>query len=235
MEKIKTFDEYQRAYEQSVNDPEGFWAEIAESFLWRKKWDKVLEWNFTEPRVKWFLNGKLNITENCLDRHLKERGNQTAIIWEPNNPDEKFISLSYQELHEKVCQFASALRNNGVKKGDRVCIYLPMVPELAIAVLACARVGAIHSVVFAGFSARSLSDRINDASASMVITADGGFRGTKTVELKDITDEALQSCDTVKKVIVLKRTGQDIQWKEGRDAWWHDEVQKAPGNAKRRH
>lgn len=226
LQQIQTSEEYQKQYKKSVDDPEGFWEEIAESFAWRKRWDKVLEWNFTEPRVKWFINGKLNITENCLDRHLNERGDKTAIIWEPNNPNEDVLKLTYRELHEKVCQFASVLKNNGVKKGDRVCIYLPMVPELAIAVLACARIGAIHSVVFAGFSARSLSDRINDASACMVITADGGFRGVKTVDLKDITDEALQACSSVKKVIVLKRTGQNIQWKEGRDIWWHDEIHK---------
>ncbi len=226
MDRIKTFDEYTRAYEKSVKDPEGFWAEIAENFVWRKRWDKVLQWNFSEPRVEWFINGKLNITENCLDRHVKTHPDKTAIIWEPNNPEEQFLKLTYKELHEKVCRFASVLKNNGVQKGDRVCIYLPMVPELAIAVLACARIGAIHSVVFAGFSARSLSDRINDASACMVITADGGFRGAKTVELKDITDEALQSCRTVKKVIVLKRTGQEINWTGGRDVLWQDELKK---------
>ncbi len=227
MQRIKSLEEYQQQYKKSVSDPEGFWAGIAESFTWRKKWDKVLQWNFTEPSIKWFLNGKLNITENCLDRHLSKRGDKIAILWEPNDPKEEVIKLSYRQLHELVCKFANVLKLNGVKKGDRVCIYLPMVPELAIAVLACARIGAVHSVVFAGFSARSLSDRINDASATVVLTADGGFRGAKTVELKDIADEALASCDTVKKVIVLQRTGQKINMKDGRDVWWHDELRKA--------
>ncbi|MDZ4846026.1 MAG: acetate--CoA ligase [Chitinophagales bacterium] len=227
MKTIKTFDEYTQEYERSVQHPEAFWDEIASTFVWRKRWDKTLEWNFTEPHVKWFLNGKLNITENCLDRHLATHPDKTAIIWEPNNPNEEGQSITYRELHEDVCHFANVLKNNGVQKGDRVCIYLPMVPELAIAILACARIGAIHSVVFAGFSARSLSDRINDATATIVLTADGGFRGAKTIELKDIVDEALQSCDSIKKVIVLERTGQKINWKEGRDVWWHDELQKA--------
>lgn len=227
LKKISSFEEYQSEYARSVDAPEKFWEDIAENFVWRKKWDKVLEWNFTEPLVKWFVNGKLNITENCLDRHLQTHPDKTAIIWEPNNPDEEGQSLTYRELHEDVCHFANVLKNNGVKKGDRVCIYLPMVPELAVAILACARIGAIHSVVFAGFSARSLIDRINDASACMVITADGGYRGTKTIELKEIVDEALQNCGTVHKVIVLERTGQSIGWKEGRDTWWHDELAKA--------
>src|SRR5690349_20213638 len=208
--RITSFEEYKKAYERSINNPEEFWAEIASEFTWRKKWDTVLKWNFTEPNVKWFIGGKLNITENCLDRHLAERGNQTAILWEPNNPEEKFRTLTYTELHEEVCRFANVLKNNGAKKGDRICIYMPMVPELVIAVLACARIGAIHSVVFGGFSYHSLSDRIQDAECNMVVTADGGFRGAKEIPLKSIVDEALEACPSVKKVIVLKRTGTAI-------------------------
>lgn len=224
--RITSFEEYKREYRRSVENPESFWAEQAESFQWKEKWDKVLEWNFTEPDVKWFLNGKLNITENCLDRHLKDKGDQKAIIWEPNNPDEKFRTLTYKELHAEVCRFANVLKNNGAKKGDRICIYLPMVPELAIAVLACARIGAIHSVVFGGFSFQSLADRIHDANCSLVITADGGFRGAKDIALKSIVDEALLQCDSVKKVIVLKRTNTAVTMKPERDLWWHDEIMK---------
>lgn len=223
---ITSLEEYRHAYTRSVQQPEAFWNEIASSFNWRKKWDKTLKWNFTEPHVKWFLNGKLNITENCLDRHLATHPDKIAIIWEPNNPAEEGRALTYRALHESVCRFANVLRNNGVQKGDRVCIYLPMVPELAVAVLACARIGAIHSVVFAGFSARSLSDRINDATATVVLTADGGFRGAKTIELKDIVDDALRNSPSVKRVIVLERTGQKIHWEESRDVWWHDELAK---------
>ena len=225
--RITTFEEYEREYKHSVENPESFWAEKAESFLWKKKWDKVLEWNFSEPDVKWFLNGKLNITENCLDRHLEDRGNQKALIWEPNNPEEKSRTLTYIELHELVCRFANVLKNNGAKKGDRICIYMPMVPELVIAVLACARIGAIHSVVFGGFSFQSLADRINDAGCDLVVTADGGFRGAKDIGLKSIVDEALNQCPTVKKVIVLQRTQTSVTMKPGRDIWWHDEIQKA--------
>ncbi len=224
--RITTFEEYKREYQRSVENPESFWAEKAEAFQWKQKWDKVLEWNFSEPDVKWFLNGKLNITENCLDRHLKEKGDQQAIIWEPNNPDEKFRSLTYNELHSEVCRFANVLKNNGSKKGDRICIYMPMVPELAIAVLACARIGAIHSVVFGGFSFQSLADRIHDANCSLVITADGGFRGARDIALKSIVDDALIQCDSVKKVIVLKRTNTAVIMKPGRDLWWHDEILK---------
>ncbi|MCZ6692994.1 MAG: AMP-binding protein, partial [Bacteroidetes bacterium] len=224
MYNIKTFADYQSAYNHSVENPEDFWGQLAKDFVWRKQWDKVLEWDFDKPEVKWFINGKLNITENCLDRHLEARGEQTAIIWEPNDPSESSITLTYRELYQKVCQFANVLKNNGIKKGDRVCIYMPMVPELAIAVLGCARIGAVHSVVFAGFSATSVSDRINDASCKMVLTTDGGYRGAKTIGLKPIIDEALESCSTVEKVIVLKRTGEDVQMQSGRDVWWHDEI-----------
>lgn len=225
-QRITSFDKYQVEYKRSIENPETFWADIAGSFLWKKKWEKVLEWNFTGPEVKWFLGGKLNITENCLDRHLATKGSQTAILWEPNNPEEKPQKLTYRELHSEVCRAANMLKANGAKKGDRICIYMPMVPELAVAVLACARIGAIHSVVFAGFAAGSLSDRIHDASCSMVLTADGAFRGPKDLNLKSIVDEALKTCPTVKKVIVLKRTGANISMQKGRDVWWSDEMAK---------
>ena len=226
MNRITSFEQYQTEYKKSIEDPEQFWAEKAETFLWKKKWDKTLEWNFTEPNVKWFIGGKLNITENCLDRHLKERGNQTAIIWEPNNPNEAGRKITYKELHEEVCKFANVLKNNGAKKGGRICIYMPMVPELAIAILACARIGAIHSVVFGGFSFQSLADRIHDADCTIVITADGAFRGAKDIPLKSVVDEALQTCPSVKKVIVLKRTNTEIKMQNGRDVWWNDELKK---------
>ncbi|MBC8054342.1 MAG: acetate--CoA ligase [Sphingobacteriaceae bacterium] len=224
--QIKSFDEYKKVYDYSVNEPENFWADIASSFTWKKKWDSVLEWNFKDPDVKWFKGAKLNITENCLDRHLINNADTPAIIWEPNDPEEHHRVLSYRQLHDKVCQFANVLKNNGVKKGDRICIYLPMVPELAIAVLACARVGAIHSVVFGGFSAQSIADRINDATCSLVITADGGFRGTKNIPLKDIIDDALVQCRSVSKVIVLTRSRTPVSMFKGRDVWWEDEIRK---------
>jgi acetyl-CoA synthetase len=224
--QIKTLEEYRSAYQASVNDPEGFWAGIAGHFQWRRPWDKVLEWNFTEPKVRWFIGGQLNITENCLDRHLAERGDKPAIIWEPNNPDEDYRILSYKELHFKVCQFANVLKNNELKKGDRVCIYMPMVPELAIAVLACARIGVIHSVVFGGFSAQSIADRIQDAQCNLVITSDGAHRGNKQIPLKSVIDDALVQCPSVKKVIVLTRTRVPVSMIKGRDLWWEDEVRK---------
>ncbi len=224
--RIRTFEEYQNEYKKSVEQPERFWEEKAGEFVWKKKWDSVLEWNFSKPDIKWFVNGKLNITENCLDRHLDARGNQPAIIWEPNNPNEETRTLSYKELHEQVCRFSNVLKNNGAKKGDRICIYMPMVPEAAIAILACARIGAIHSVVFAGFSANSLSDRIQDCDCNMVITSDGAYRGPKEIPIKDIVDEALEICPSVKKVIVLQRTDSNIRMIEGRDVLWHDEMQK---------
>ncbi len=217
--------DYERLYEESVNDPEAFWDKIAETYHWRKKWDKTLEYDLHKPEVKWFLNGKLNITENCLDRHLEERGDQTAILWEPNEPGDEALHISYKELHAKVCQFANALKNIGVGKGDRVCVYMPMVPELAIAVLACARIGAIHSVVFAGFSSTALASRINDAECKVVLTSDGSYRGAKIIDLKGITDKALESCPSIEKAIVLKRTGEAVSMKAGRDIWWSDAVE----------
>jgi len=226
MFRINNFEEYQSEYKRSVSDPEGFWAGIAAHFTWKKKWDKVLDWNFTEPKVNWFNGGKLNITENCLDRHLTDRADQTAILWEANDPKEPSRKISYKELHAEVCRFANVLKNNGAKKGDRICIYMPMVPELAIAVLACARIGAIHSVVFGGFSFKSLSDRIHDADCTLVITADGAFRGAKDIPLKSVVDEALQTCPSVKKVIVFKRTDIEINMQNGRDIWWQDEIKK---------
>ena len=224
MNKLKTFDKYLKAYDKSVEDPTLFWAEKATSFYWYKKWNTVLDWNFKEPNVKWYEGGKLNITENCLDRHLKKKGEHTAITWVPNNPKEKSRLLTYRQLHEEVCKFSNVLRSNGAKKGDRICLYMPMVPELAIAVLACARIGAIHSVVFAGFSAQSLADRINDAKCNIVVTADGAFRGTKMIALKEIVDEGLQHCSTVDKVIVLERTKQSVSMQVGRDVWWHEQM-----------
>ncbi len=225
--KITSFEQYTETYKRSVEQPEQFWTEIADSFEWRQTWDKVLDWNFKEPNVKWFLNGKLNITENCIDRHLKSNGDKAAIIWESNDANEPNRTLTYNELHAGVCRFSNVLQNNGIEKGDRVCLYMPMIPELAIAVLACARVGAIHSVVFAGFSSQSLSDRINDSECKVLVTADGLYRGNKTVGLKEICDEALQSTPSIHKVIVYKRTGQDIHMQLGRDVWWHSEMTKA--------
>lgn len=224
--QVKSLTDYQITYDYSVKEPEKFWAEIADNFQWRKKWDKVLEWNFKEPAIKWFQGAKLNITENCLDRHLKLHGDKPAIIWEPNDPEENHRILSYNQLYQKVCQFANVLKNNGAKKGDRICIYLPMVPELAIAVLACARIGAIHSVVFGGFSAQSIADRIIDAECNLVITADGGFRGAKDTPLKTIIDDALVQCRSVKKVIVLTRSRTPVSMIKGRDVWWEDEIKK---------
>ncbi|MDP1747678.1 MAG: acetate--CoA ligase [Bacteroidota bacterium] len=224
MERITSFEQYEKEYKKSVENPEAFWAEQAEQFTWHKKWDKVLEWNFDEPAINWFSGGKLNITENCLDRHLEKRGDQIAIIAEPNDPNEKARKISYKELHTEVCRFANVLKNNGAKKGDRICIYMPMVPELAIAVLACARIGAIHSVVFGGFSFKSLSDRIHDADCNIVITADGGFRGAKDISLKSTVDEALETCPSVKKVVVLKHTKIEVTMKDGRDVWWNEEI-----------
>ena len=217
---IKNLEEYFRVYRKSVSDPELFWEEIAEEhFLWHKRWDKVLSYDFSKPEIKWFEGAKLNITENCIDRHLRIRGEKTAILFEPNNPDEKAQHISYKELHERVCKFANVLKDNGIKKGDRVCIYLPMIPELAVSVLACARIGAVHSVVFAGFSSIALSTRVNDCEAKMVITSDGSFRGKKTIDLKGIVDEAVEDCECVGTVLVAKRTNSEVTMKAGRDKW----------------
>lgn len=221
-QQITSNKEYQSTYELSINDPEGFWASIAEDFVWKKKWSKVLEWDFNKPEVKWFIGGKMNITENCLDRHLKTRGDQTAITWEPNHPDDQPQHITYRQLHARVCQVANMLKSQGVRKGDRVCIYLPMIPEAAYAILACARIGAVHSVVFAGFSAGSLVDRINDSGCKFVITADGGSRGDKTIGLKAIVDEALSKCPSIERVLVVKKTGAEVSMKAGRDFWWND-------------
>ena len=225
--RIKSYEEYQKAYDKSVNDPEGFWEGVADEFQWQKRWDKVLDWNFSDPDVKWFINGKLNITENCLDRHLSTRGDKTAIIWEPNDPDGEVEKITYRELHERVCRFANVLKKHGVGKGDRVAIYMQMIPDLAIAVLACARVGAIHSVVFAGFSAKSLADRINDAQCKMVITTDGMYRGDKEIPVKEVIDEALEECSSVEKVLVSRRTGWDVNMDDSRDLWIDREMEAA--------
>jgi acetyl-CoA synthetase len=225
MTMIKSFADYQEQYKTSIENPEKFWGEIAEDFVWRKKWSKVLEWDFHKPEVKWFIGGKLNITENCIDRHLPQRANQTAIIWEPNNPNDPAKHITYKELHEQVCKVGNMLKAHGVKKGDRVCIYMPMVPELAYAVLGCARIGAVHSVVFAGFSAGSLVDRINDAGCKLILTADGAFRGDKKIDLKGIIDNAVSKCPTIEKVIVLAHTKSNPPM-SGLDVWWHDEMSK---------
>ncbi|MBO2545481.1 acetate--CoA ligase [Salegentibacter sp. BDJ18] len=217
---IKNLEEYFQVYRKSVRDPQNFWEEIAEEhFSWQKKWDNVLSWDFNKPEVKWFENAKLNITENCIDRYLFNRSDKTAIIWEPNDPEEEAQHISYGELHKKVNKFANVLKAKGIEKGDRVCIYLPMIPELAVAMLACARIGAIHSVVFAGFSSKALATRTNDADCKMLITSDGSYRGNKTIDLKGIVDKALEECPGVENVLVAKRLDSDIEMKEGRDEW----------------
>lgn len=226
MKIIQSRADYQNEYKKSVEHPESFWADVADDFVWRKKWNKVLEWDFHKPEVKWFLGGKLNITENCLDRHLPARANQTAIIWEPNNPKDEARHITYATLHREVCRVANMLKSHGVHKGDRVCIYMPMIPETAYAMLACARIGAVHSVVFAGFSAGSLIDRINDAGCKIVLTADGAYRGDKTINLKGIVDEALEKCPDVKTVIVAERTGSKPAMQQGRDYYWNEEIKK---------
>ena len=225
---IKNFEEYFQVYRKSVRNPSAFWEEVAEEhFTWQKRWDKVLSWDFTKPEVKWFEGAKLNITENCLDRHLWSRGNKTAILFEPNDPNEPAEKITYTDLHARVCQFANVLKSRGIKKGDRVCIYLPMIPELAISVLACARIGAVHSVVFAGFSSTALSTRIQDCDAKMVLTSDGSYRGAKTIDLKGIVDDALKDCPGVESVLVAKRINSEINMKEGRDEWLQPLLDKA--------
>ncbi len=225
--QIRSYEEYKAAYKKSIEEPETFWAEIAENFLWRKKWDKVLDWNFKEPKIEWFAGGQLNITENCIDRHLETLRDKPAIIWEPNNPEERTRVVTYERLHKRVCQFAQVLKNNGVKKGDRVCIYMGMVPELAYAVLACARIGAIHSVIFGGFSAQSIADRLDDAKAEYIVTCDGAYRGGKDIPLKSVIDDALIGNKVVKKVIVYTRTRTPVSMIKGRDVWWEDEMEYA--------
>lgn len=220
---IKSLEEYFQVYRKSVRNPEIFWEEIAEEhFDWHQKWDKVLEHNLAEAQVKWFVNAKLNITENCIDRHLAKKGNRTAIIFEPNDPKEEARHITYNQLHERVSKMANVLKSKGIQKGDRVCIYLPMIPELAYAVLACARIGAVHSVVFAGFSSAALATRINDSSCKMLITSDGSFRGNKTIDLKGIVDEALKETPSIESVLVVERIKSDIHMQEGRDEWLHE-------------
>jgi len=225
--QIKSLEQYHSNYNKSVEDPEGFWGDVAENFLWKKKWDQVLNWNFTEPKIEWFKGAKLNITENCIDRHLPHMADAPAFIWEPNNPEERVRVVTYARLHKRVCQVAQMLVNNGVKKGDRVCIYMGMVPELAYAVLGCARIGAVHSVIFGGFSAQSIADRLYDAQADFIITCDGAYRGGKDIPLKAVIDDALIGNRTIKKVIVYTRTRTPVSMIKGRDVWWEDEMEHA--------
>ncbi|MBG65635.1 MAG: acetate--CoA ligase [Flavobacteriales bacterium] len=230
MTTITSYEDYLKEYKKSIDNPEQFWGEQAENFVWKKKWTSILNWDFEKPEIKWFEGGKLNITDNCLDKHLDILAEKTAIKWIANDPKEGSISLSYKKLHTQVCKFSNVLKNNGVVKGDRVCLYMPMVPELAIAVLACARIGAIHSVVFAGFSAKSLADRINDAGCKVLITADGGYRGNKIINLKNIADQAMLDSCSIKKCIVLKRTKQKVVIKKNRDVWWDNEMENVNEN-----
>lgn len=224
--QINSIADYQSTYRRSIENPEGFWGQIASYFQWKRRWDSVVEWNFDEPKIEWFKGGKLNITENCLDRQLEKNGNVPALIWEPNDPSEHHRVLTYRDLYTKVCQFANVLKNNGVRKGDFVCIYMGMIPELAIAVLACARIGAIHSVVFGGFSAQSIADRLNDAGIQYIVTCDGAYRGAKDIPLKDVVDDALIGNKAVKRVIVCTRTRTPVSMIKGRDVWWEDEIKK---------
>ncbi|MEY2970186.1 MAG: acetate--CoA ligase [Bacteroidota bacterium] len=220
--EIDSFEKYEAAYKASVDNPSEFWDGIAQNFHWHDLWSKTLDWNFSEPMIKWFEGGKLNITENALDRHLPEHGNDIALIWEPNDPNEQEIRMTYRELHAEVCRFANVLKSQGIQKGDRVAVYMPMVPELTIGVLACARIGAVHSVVFAGFSAHALADRINDSSCKAVLTSDGMYRGAKALPVKTTVDEALEHCSSVESVIVVKRDGRDTTMVAGRDIWYHE-------------
>ena len=224
--QINSFEEYKDVYAYSIENPEGFWGDVAEHFTWKKKWDQVLDWNFKDPKVAWFKGAQLNITENCLDRHLAERGEDVAILWESNDPEEASRKITYRELHREVCKFAHVLTQHGAKKGDRICLYMPMVPELTVAVLACARIGAIHSVVFGGFSAQSIADRIQDAACNMVVTADGTMRGNKEIYLKNIMDDALAHCPTVERVIVLERSKSPISMLKGRDVFYREEMER---------
>ena len=220
MQKINSFQEYKDQYKKSIENPSLFWEEIAQTFKWKKKWNRVLDWDFNKPKVSWFEGGKLNITENCLDRHLNSSSEKTALIWEPNNPNEESKHISYKELHRNVCRFSNVLKSLGVKKGDRICLYMPMIPELTVAVLSCARIGAIHSVVFAGFSAQALQDRINDSECKLIITADGSFRGEKVLNLKSIVDEAVQNCGSIEHCIMVERTKADVNLVLDRDLLW---------------
>lgn len=231
--QIKSIDEYQKAHKASIENPNQFWSDVASHFKWRRPWEKVLEWNFAGPSVNWFQGAKLNITENCIDRHLETMGEKPAIIWEPNNPEERVRVVTYNRLHKRVCQFAQVLRNLGVKKGDRVCIYMGMVPELAYAVLGCARIGAIHSVIFGGFSAQSIADRLEDAQAEYIVTCDGAYRGDKIIPLKSVIDDALIGNKTVKKVVVYTRTRTPVSMIKGRDVWWEDEMEYAEGQVEK--
>ena len=229
--KIDNFEQYFKHYNKSIREPRKFWGKIAEeNFTWYQYWEKVVDFNMAEAEIKWFTEAKVNITKNCIDRHLAKRGDKTAIIFEPNDPTETALHISYNELYERVSKMANVLREKGIKKGDRVCIYLPMIPELAVSILACARIGAIHSVVFAGFSASAVSARINDSECKMVITSDGGYRGNKTIDLKGIIDEALENCPSVTSVLVVKRTNADIQMKFGRDQWLQPLLDEALNN-----
>ena len=229
--QVKNLEQYFKHYNKSVREPRKFWGKIAsENFTWYQEWDKVVEFDMAEAEISWFSGAKVNIVKNCIDRHLAKRGTKTAIIFEPNDPNEEAQHISYNELHERVSKMANVLREQGIKKGDRVCIYLPMIPELAVTTLACARIGAIHSVVFAGFSASAVASRINDSECKMVITSDGGFRGNKTIDLKGIIDEALKSCPSVERVLVAKRTQANINMEEGRDLWLQPLIDEASNN-----
>ena len=225
--QIRSMDDYASAWKKSAEDPAGFWSDVAQHFQWKKPWNSVVDWNFHEPSVKWFDGAQLNITENCIDRHLTDKAHQPAIIWEPNDPNAPQRILTYAHLHEEVCRFGHVLQNNGVKKGDRVCIYMGMVPELAIAVLACARIGAIHSVIFGGFSAQSIADRLKDAQAEFIVTCDGAFRGPKDIPLKSVIDDAVMTCPFVKRVIVYMHTKTPVSMIKGRDVWWQEEMEAA--------
>ena len=227
MIQIKIFEEYKTAYKKSIDSPEQFWAEIAENFTWQKKWDNVLDWNFEEPNIKWFLNAKFNITENAIDRHLPDKANKTAFIWEPNSIEVKHRVITYQNLHDEVCKVANVLKSLGVKKGDRVCIYMPMIPETVFSMLACARIGAIHSVVFAGFSSSALAGRIQDSDCKVVLTTDGAYRGVKDIPIKAVVDEAIETCSSVEKVLVYKHTNTPITINKNIDVIWQDIVPSA--------